>query len=267
MLNLYFCLAMKHFLLFAAAAAVVVALQPGPARAQVRVSIGPRLGGNVSSTPYATYYRPDGFHTTARTGVEVGAVASIGKGHWALQPALLFSQKGFKIDDEYTQEINGNYSWNSTKNDYCFNYLALPLNLAYTQRADGQGFQLFAGPYLSVLLGGHYTSALGYSYRMPHAGGGSSSQTSGTVAAYAPPWPNSVANDVFYTQRFDAGVQGGLGYGYGRAVVCAGYSLGLRNLGKETTVSGNAGSATISASVYHNSAFQASVAYWLFAKP
>ncbi|GAB3857573.1 hypothetical protein GCM10028822_31510 [Hymenobacter terrigena] len=257
---------MKHFLPSVAAVVAAGALLAGTVQAQVRVSVGPQLGGNISATPYATYYRPDGYHTTARTGVEVGALASISTGHWALQPALLFSQKGFRIDDEYTQESNGNYSWNSTKNDYCFNYLTLPLNLAYTQRADGQGFQVFAGPYVSLLLGGHYTSALGYAYRTPHSGGGSSSQTSGTVAAYDAPWPNTVSRDVFYTQRFDAGVQGGLGYGYGRALLHIGYSLGLRNLGKEQVLSGNAATVTISASVYHNSAFQASVAYLLFGK-
>ncbi|GAB2864989.1 porin family protein [Hymenobacter ruber] len=258
---------MKSFQLLATAIAAAGAFQSGTVQAQVRVSIGPQLGVNISSTPYATHYRPDGFHTAARIGIEVGAVASVSTGHWALQPALLFSQRGFKIDDEYTQESNGYYSWNSTKNDYCFNYLTLPLSLAYLQRADGQGLQAFAGPYLSLLLGGHYTSTLGYSYRTPHSGGGNSSQTSGAVVAYANPWPNTVNNDVFYTQRFDAGVQGGLGYGYGRALLHIGYSLGLRNLGKEYTVSGNAGSATISASIYHNSAFQATLAYWLFAKP
>lgn len=235
----------------------------GTAQAQVRVSIGPRFGVNVSSTPYATYYRPDGMRTTARTGIEAGVMASLSQGHWALQPALLFSQKGFKIDDEHSTEAYGNYSWNLTQEDYCFNYLTLPINLAYAQHADGQGFQLFAGPYVSILLGGTYTSFTSYSYRTPHAGGGSSNRTNGTVAAFEDPWPTT-PNNVFYTQRLDAGVQGGLGYGYGRALLHLGYSLGLRNLGKEHSVSGNAGSATISASVYHNSAFQASLSYLLF---
>lgn len=267
---------MKHFLLLAATVAAVAALPAAAVRAQVRASIGPQLGANVSSTPYATYYRPDAFHTMARTGVEVGAMASISTGHWALQPALLFSQRGFKIDDKYTDEqtvigitgIPGRYySSYSTKDEYRFNYLTLPLNIAYTQRADGRGFQLFAGPYLSLLLGGHYTSTLGYLYSTPHSGGGSSSQTSGTVAAYVDSWANSVNNNTFYTQRFDAGVQGGLGYGYGRAVLHIGYSLGLRNLGKEQQITGNAGSTTVTTATYHNSAFQASLAYFLFVKP
>jgi hypothetical protein len=118
---------MKHFLLLATV--VAEGLRSNAVQAQVRVSIGPQLGVNVSSTPYATYYRPDGVHTTARTGIEVGAVASIGWGHWALQPALLFSQKGFNMNDEYTDEytisgVPGNYSSTySTTAEYCFNYL------------------------------------------------------------------------------------------------------------------------------------------------
>jgi hypothetical protein len=137
--------------------------------------------------------------------------------------------------------------------------------VVYTQRAHGQGFRIFAGPYLSLLLGGHFTYKSLSSRFAPMGGGGGLYQTSGTVAAYVDPWPFN--RDVFYTQRFDAGVQGGLGYGYGRAMLHIGYSLGLRNLGKEQVLSGNAATVTISASTYHNSAFQASLAYWLFAKP
>ena len=43
-----------------------------------------------------------------------------------MQPALVFSQKGFVIDDDNTTSSNGQVNRVITNNAYRFNYLALP---------------------------------------------------------------------------------------------------------------------------------------------
>lgn len=102
------------------------------------------------------------------------------------------------------------------------NYLSLPLNLVFTQRAQGQGGQLFAGPYLSVLLGGQAAETV----------------TSTGTATVATTYPvvrgaNGRHPDTFYAPAVDAGLQVGVGYQYRRALLQAAYQCGLRHLAAE----------------------------------
>jgi hypothetical protein len=227
------------------------------AHAQVQVRIGPTAGLNLATAPYE---RNRSYRTTYTTGLAAGAVASVSRGHFALQPALLFSQKGFGIDDDYTEQSAGQTTIVVTTSTYRLNYLALPLNLAYAQHDDGQGLQVFAGAYAALLLGGEYSAATSYSVSTPRSATGGITKASAKVAG-GDYFPTTPGDDTYYSRRYDFGVQGGLGYRYGPALVQLGYSLGLRDLGADYKF-GNGAAATIAPGPsYQNRAFQLSVAY------
>lgn len=205
------------------------------AQAQTAFSIGPLVGlavagANESSSPDITI--------TYRTGFEAGVQSVFQVGHMAVQPSLRFTQKG--LHRHY-----GSGLYNSDT-DYRLNYLTLPLNLAYSLRSDGQGWHVFAGPYIGLLLGGNYQQ-----HSLDRSGGGYYSS-----AGDIKPGENYVVPPVGTTyyplrcHRFDGGVQTGLGYRYGKLLVQAGFSFGLRDLGPEL-------------SSFHNRTAQASLSYLL----
>jgi hypothetical protein len=125
-------------------------------------------------------------------------------------------------------------------------YLTLPLQLGYTQRADGQGMQVFAGPYAGLILGGHYTRAATYS-------GGNSSTYSGGVVAEGK--GNSSSDQPI--RRWDAGFQAGVGYRHQQWLAQLDYSQGLLNADAER----NGTSSFYGSSAYHNHVLQFSLAY------
>lgn len=189
--------------------ATVLVLLASTTRAQVRCSVGPRLGLNLATSHFGE--PPEG-RLGYRAGVEAGLLGSVSVGHVALRPALLFSQKGF------TQRIPNITTSTGTKPpvlgeqqiSHRLNYLTVPLNVAYAAHPDGQGFQVFAGPYLGLLVDGQSD------YRFTSAGSTVFSQSFDIL-------PDRDA------RRFDAGLQAGLGYRYQWYLLELTYSLGLRN--------------------------------------
>lgn len=129
-----------------------------PALAQHSFQVGPRVGATLATVRYSGR---DAFGQSAtdaptyRVGFEAGVVGAWQRGHFAVQPALLFQRKGFTSDYEALYASTSSPSA-SVSRKVSLNYLTLPVNLVYAQRVNGQGFQLFAGPYLSALVGGHY---------------------------------------------------------------------------------------------------------------
>lgn len=161
-----------------------------------------------------------------------------------MQPALLFSQQGYR---QHLAPGGGE----TNDQTHRLNYLALPLDVAYTQRAGGQGLQVFAGPSLSLLLGGRYDSRTTYA-------NGTTATNGRIVAGSTKPdkYPFSPYYDTdVYSRRLDAGVQAGLGYRYGGFLAQARYSFGLRNLAPYVEATSTAGDA------YYNRAFTFSLAY------
>ena len=87
-------------------------------RAQVSFSIGPKVGCNRSFGPFE-YPNQDYLTVTnaSRNGVEAGLMAQIGfSNHWAVQPAVLYAQKGFNFvekayDSRYNYAYQGDYSF------------------------------------------------------------------------------------------------------------------------------------------------------------
>ena len=195
--------------------------------AQPTVRFGPTVGYNRSfggfDYPNQTYLTVT---NASRSGVEAGVVAQLGfADHWALQPAVLYAQKGFSFAEK-TYDAQFNYTY---QGDYSFrfDYLAVPVNLVYSQRPGSQGLQVFAGPYVGFLLGGRYTSAPSGRY-----GSGASRGQSDAGDVQAGDTYNNRPGEAYVSRGVDAGLQGGLGYGFaGGFQVQAGYSQGLRNLG------------------------------------
>lgn len=214
------------------------------AHAQTSFSIGPRVGLNLATHHFAEpgIFDPPQY----RPGLEAGVFSAVSRGHFALQGALLYSQKGYKERTSVDIRTGTNIYTGTGDLEHTerLHYLTLPLALAYTQRNDGQGFQVFAGPFISLFLSGRYTNTT-------TSQGWPTSTESGAITA-AP----DVAYDYGpFVRRFDAGLQGGLGYRYQQFLFQAGYSLGLRNVSAETFL-------TLRAPRY-NRAFQASLSYLL----
>lgn len=62
-------------------------------QAQTTLQLGPQVDLNSSSASYFS----ESYHIKSRTGFEAGVVGSLDFGHISLQPALLFSQKGYYL--------------------------------------------------------------------------------------------------------------------------------------------------------------------------
>ncbi|MDO7847416.1 porin family protein [Hymenobacter sp. M29] len=221
------------------------------AQAQTSFGIGPRVGLNVATFHYPE--KPIIGTIGYRPGFEAGLAANLGRGHFALQAAVLYSQKGFT--QRYTADVRtGNNVPTSTADAEYRNrlhYLTIPLSLAYTQGSDGQGAQVFAGPYLGVLLGGRYETIL-----TPRDG-----STPLTFGGAITPISSTARDFEYYAQHFDVGLQAGLGYRYQGLLLQVNYSLGLRSLANSYLYNGVSGSNP----AYYNRAFQGSLTY-LFGK-
>jgi hypothetical protein len=233
---------MKHFLLCSASSLLLA----GTAHAQSTFSVGPRVGLNISTVHLPIDY---GGTYTSRAGFEAGLTSNIQLGHFALQPSVLFSQKGYNVSGPlvsfdspvtYEEEVR-------------LNYLTVPLNLVFTLGRDGQGgLQVFGGPYVSMLVGGNYAQQTHFGSYLGSAP--YDVETSGKMK----PADVVTAIDNRYARRFDTGLQAGIGYRLGGFQLQAGYSLGLRDLAPHyPNVAGN----TYNGTKYYNRAWQVSLSY------
>lgn len=212
-------------------------------QAQTLVSVGPCVGLNM-----ATFYYRSGFgyatqaSSDYRPGYTAGLQATLGSGHWVWQPAVLYSQLGHRLHGVATS-YNGSTPQPFSQ-EVRANYLVVPLTLARTQQASGQGLQVFAGPYLGILLGGRARVEDPYGVT-----------TTGQVAN-----AHQDHNDGnFYSQRFDVGVQAGVGYRCQAWLVRATYCLGLHDM--DVSYDPSRGSSPYYQSYYYNQAWQLSLAY------
>jgi hypothetical protein len=231
-------LLMKHTLRLLAGGLLLA----GTAQAQATFSVGPRVGLNVSSVRLPTI---DDASTQSRPGLEAGLTSTVQFGHFAVQPSLLFSQKGYRTSS-YLFSFDMLIPY---EEDIRLNYLTLPLNLAYTLGREGQGLQVFGGAYASLLLGGNYRQRVT----------GFDEEYTGKVKAAS----LTTDRDDRYARRFDAGLQAGVGYRLKGWQLQASYSLGLRNLAVPYQAYDG---QVYQPSAYYNRAFQVSLSYLLSAK-
>lgn len=225
----------NKYLLFSSLLIVATAAQ-----AQGTFSIGPQVGLNLSN---AEYLRSDFYHTRARAGFEAGLLGSFYFGRITLQPALLFSQKGYHL----TSGDDPNLSTGQHDDHFRLNYLTLPAKVLITPRKDGQGFQFFVGAYVSLLVGGHYER--NYSFN------GATTLTEGPIIPDQLP----LAYEEYSSQRVDGGMLAGLGYRYKRLQMQVNYSWGQASLAVDYSLRGQ----HLGNPNYTNRAFQVSLAYLL----
>jgi hypothetical protein len=208
------------------------------AQAQASFRLGPQVGFNSSS---ASYFN-DSYHIKSRPGFEAGVLGSIDFGYISLQPALLFSQKGYYLTSG-TGQATG-----MQDDKYRLNYITLPAKVVYSPRKDGQGIQFFAGAYLGLLVGGNYERAY--------------TQATTTTVTAGPIVPNQspLASNEYSSQRLDAGFIIGLGYRYKQAQLHADFTWGGPDLSVRYQFKGS----NYANPFYRNQAVQVSLAYLLF---
>lgn len=225
------------------------------AQAQVRFDIGPVGTYTLSTGDFQSSDRFTTFSTGYHSDFALGALAEIGLGHFAIQPGVQFVRKGFSQHAVYGLSVQAQ---DLTRDGYTrLNYLNFPVNLAYTPRANGQGFQVVAGVYLSTLLGGDSNYSSGYKTTNATFG-----QTENGNVVASDSYPFRPTTYDYYLRQVDFGLQGGVGYRYQGLLVQASYQVGLRNLAAAPP------SASLNARIYtqpdhfYNHGFQFSVAYF-----
>lgn len=195
-------------------------LHAATAVAQPAYRLGVRGGLNRASStvaPSSTSASSQYYYLANKSGIyawQAGAVLEVAFKHFALQPALVFSQKGEQFDA--TTTINGFVGASSTETSSVnrYNWLELPVNVVYTRH----NFQIFSGPYVALGVGGRQR-------------GTNSISSNGFAGFYRYNFDERVSyGSNTENRRLDAGMNFGLGYRKGPLQVQIGYGLGLRNL-------------------------------------
>lgn len=222
-------------------------LLAGTAQAQATFSIGPALGGCVSTQHNASQAITFRYHLDWLAGAQ----ASVDWSKFAVQPALLFSQKGYKYDyvASYQDANNLPLGDATIHNNIRQSYLTLPVNFVFAPQGVKKGPQLFAGPYASILLGARNVHT--DTNNLPTA----TTVTDHLVVVES----LSIYSNQLGFRRFDAGLQGGVGYRYEAWLLQASYSLGLRNTAPNYTYVGTLAGGPGN----YTRAFQLSAAYLL----
>jgi len=218
------------WLLISGLIASVCAAASFTAQAQARFSYGPRLG---SQRTHQSDYNPDWETlfgevqgTPRRYGFQLGVAGNIQFNHLAIQPALVFVQKGYhyKQSGEYHYYDQNYHTHLATREN--LNYWEVPVNLIISTGQE-DGLQLIVGGYGALGVEGWHLEK-GHIDEPPV----------GEFGYYANAWDRE--QDAFKDsngdkggarlQAYDFGVNGGLGYKYKSFQVQAIYSNGLCQL-------------------------------------
>lgn len=198
-----------------------VLLSAASVAAQPTFRLGLRGGLNrVTSTvePASTSPSSQYYYSASKSAIyawQAGAVLEVAFRRFALQPALVFSQKGEQFNA--VTSISGFTGVSSTEISTInrYDWLELPVNVVYTRH----GFQVFAGPYVALGVGGRQHGTGKNTYSMGILG----------FQSYNFDGKIHYGSDT-NNRRLDAGVNFGIGYRRGPVQVQLGYGLGLRNL-------------------------------------
>ncbi|MBF9236725.1 PorT family protein [Hymenobacter sp. BT683] len=199
---------------------LAIVLSAATASAQPSFKLGLRGSVNRATTtldPANTGTRFSNFSYSADKSAiyawQAGAVLEIAFDRFALQPTLLFSQKGEQFDAATSMSGVAGVSGSNTHSTNRYNWLELPVNVVYSI----SNFQLFGGPYAALGIGGRRRgTTLNYS----------------PFVKFAPLHFNEKIRYGSDTDnsRVDAGVNVGIGYRRGPAQLQVAYQLGLVNL-------------------------------------
>lgn len=237
-------------------------LLAAPARAQHAFQVGPTVGGTLATAHFDD--EPDRVTMPRRGGWLAGATGVYqSKGHWGGQVAVLYAQQG------YTRHYDGSSSFYS-EDRVRLNYLRVPVQATFSQHAGGQGLQAFAGPYVGVLLGGNRTYESGDAsshYETSSRVVVADSHTQPAYILYDYAAYSFVPDYTGYSRRFDVGLQGGVGYRLGNALLQASYTLGLRNLATTTVYDVVPSPFRVAGEPYRTRGWQATLTYLLGSRP
>ncbi|WP_197076813.1 outer membrane beta-barrel protein [Hymenobacter terrenus] len=238
------------------------------AHAQTAVTFGARLGFNSSSFSYSGT-PPQLNKATWLMGLHVGGTANISFGNLAFQPAIIFTQKGAELKSSGKEVFDGAPITYSVMVSPKLTFIELPLNMVYTSGGD-HGFQIFAGPYVALGVGGRGSYDFTFSTTDPNLAVYNGSYPGPLKIEYGnrqnanntqnTPNPTSAPPLILTFHRFDAGLNGGVGYRVGSFQVQLGYGLGLVNFVPKDTDGTDTGSKR-----YHRS-FQLSASYFFDGK-
>jgi Outer membrane protein beta-barrel domain len=194
--------------------------------AQAQLTFGPRVGLNATKIQYdfGDFRAPE---TSLRTGLQAGLSLNAQFGKLAVQPSLLFTQRGGK------STATGSTTYADTTRTFDFrntarlHYLELPVNLVYSTKGAQGGFQVFAGPYVALGLNGRTNSDVDITTQS-----GAQRTTSSGAVTYRASFTNKrgKVSHVDYIQALDAGLNFGVCYKLGGLQAQLGYGLGLRNM-------------------------------------
>lgn len=188
--------------------------------AQAQLTLGPRLGLNLANGQSS-------LHGNSQTGMQAGLTLNAPFGRLAVQPSVLFSQKGFGTQTEATQTLDGTSYYSATTTRVTLNYLDIPVNLVYTF-GRRQGFQIFAGPYIGIGLSGRVKTGSTSQTKEP----GGSLQTNFRESRQQVRFASTAGDDrsLVYFRSTNAGLNAGVGYKEGPLLLQAGYVVGLTNM-------------------------------------
>lgn len=217
---------MKKMLFTGAAAA---ALLLGATSAQAQITFGPRVGLNATKLNY-DFDGEDEPKSKFVYGAQVGLSMNAQFGNLSVQPSLLFTMKGDKVEESESETFSANGQMISVsyenKETLSLNYLELPVNLVYSTNGAEGGFQVFAGPYVALGLSGKGKQDSKATITM----GGSTTTESDSEEIDIEFANKEGDDDKGYLRQLDAGFNMGVGYKVGAIQAQVGYGLGLVNL-------------------------------------
>ncbi len=172
--------------------------------AAAQVQWGIRTGGNLSAMLVNT--ETGYIKVKLRPGFHIGGTADIRlSDQFYVQPALLFTTKGFKADkDGFAQQIYG-----ADYIQFTSYHIDLPVNLVFKPRVGNGRMLLGAGPYISYGVGGRWkavSQGVGITGNLKFINDFSSTDSS--LQGNSTTFP--------YTKPFDIGVNMLIGYEFDR---------------------------------------------------
>ncbi|TGD81851.1 porin family protein [Hymenobacter wooponensis] len=194
---------------------------PLGAYAQATFSLGPRIGvQRTHQSDVSPAFEIFGELTgdPHRFGAQAGLAGNVQFSHWAIQPAVLYSQKG------YTYEQRGMYYYPSgsyhvsAKRELTINYLEVPVNLVVST-GEQDGFQLIAGLYGALALNGRNKERATIDEEPADPFG---------FGSYAKNYRRDEKLTFGSYTRYDLGLNSGLGYKRNALQLQALYGVGLR---------------------------------------
>ncbi|WP_324673306.1 outer membrane beta-barrel protein [Hymenobacter sp. GOD-10R] len=197
----------------------------------LKLRYGVRAGAQVTSmtTKPSDFSGPPSFYADFNPknnfwNGQAGFVLDASFGWLSVQPAVVFSQKGYRINESWQRQLSGTVYDVKSFTRLRLNYLEVPVNLVVTVR----GLQLFAGPYLGVALSGeyqdHYAGPVRASESRPiYAFDDWSYKQKLRIGKSSSPY----YNDAF--RRLDAGYNVGIGYKLGPWQAQLSHMHGVKN--------------------------------------